>query len=720
KARALKANIDCIENRSEMFTVEFRMQTKSGEWRWILGRGKAVSRDTTGRANRMVGTHTDITERKQTEEALKESEERFFKAFTANPGPMVISEIDSGRFIDVNERWLKMLGHTREETIGHTSLELGIWADPDHRRRSTSVMYSDGHFSDVLTEFITKSGEIRWALWSAVSIVLRGRELMLSLLYDITERKRAEDQLREMQQLLEAAVAQSPSGILIADAPDVSLRIANTAAEAMILGEAGERTSAGALSGSSAQWQTFHPDGSLYPFEQLPLSRAVLHGQTTHNEELVIRDIHGKEHWVSANAAPILNIRGDIVAGIVVFQEITKQKRAEEERQRLEEQFHQAQKLESVGRLAGGVAHDLNNMLVPIIGYGEILLSEALENDPRIEPLEQIVSAGKKARDLVSQLLAFSRKQTLTPRILDLNTLLKDFEKLIRRTIRESIAIHFELEEPLPSVRGDQGQLEQVLMNLAVNAQDAMPEGGELKFETSGVTVKKSDSTTLGGVPPGLYVMLCVTDNGCGMDPDVQDHLFEPFFTTKEQDKGTGLGLATVYGIVKQHGGHVHVSSQPAQGASFRIFLPVSKGTPVQHDQAPTLQAAELAGTETILLVEDNDHVRDLLHAILEKNGYTILVARSGNEALSILEGHRGPVDMLLTDVIMPGMNGEQLHNRMKEIYPKIKTLFVSGHPKDVISESGVIREGINFIQKPFSVSTIETALRKILENGSD
>jgi len=362
------------------------------------------------------------------------------------------------------------------------------------------------------------------------------------------------------------------------------------------------------------------------------------------------------------------------------------------------------------------VAHDLNNLLSPIVGYGEMLMAGAVEKEAIKETLGEIVHAGMRARDLVHQLLAFSRKQPLEFKSIDLNALVRNFEKLLRRTIREDVAIHVDLSEPLPTIKGDAGQLEQVLMNLAVNAQDAMPDGGAFTIGTSPVDLDESYAAQHNGVMPGPYVMLAISDSGCGMDAQTREHIFEPFFTTKERSKGTGLGLATVYGIVKQHGGNIWVYSEPGRGTTFKVYLPVS-----DESLSPVGRTVEtssnLRGSETVLLVEDDEQVRDLARTILEKMGYTVLLAESGKEALSVLEAHDGPLHLLLTDVVMPGMNGRQLFERLSGTRPELKALYMSGYPGDVLAHRGVMDEGVHFLRKPFSIKALAIKVREVLDS---
>ena len=406
----------------------------------------------------------------------------------------------------------------------------------------------------------------------------------------------------------------------------------------------------------------------------------------------------------------------DDPAVLIVATDITKRKQDEEERAALEAQFQQAQKLESVGRLAGGVAHDLNNLLSPIIGYGDMLLDEFDSDDDRKSSVKEIVQAGERARDIVGQLLAFSRKQALEFKAVDLNQVLTRFESLLRRTIRENITIEMKPAPVVPFILGDVGQLEQVIMNLGVNAQDAMANGGTLTFETHLSELDEASADLHKDVTPGQYLMLSVSDTGGGMDPETRKHLFEPFFSTKGEE-GTGLGLATVYGIVKQHGGHIRVYSKVGGGTTFKVYLPVSEEADVPAEEAPA-EPLHLQGSETILIVEDNPQVRKISHKILKRLGYRILIAENGTTALSLLDQQRVPVHLLLTDVIMPEMDGKRLFDQVSEYHPDMKVLYMSGYTDDVIAHHGVLDEGVNFIQKPFNIQALAVKVRKVLDGA--
>jgi two-component system, cell cycle sensor histidine kinase and response regulator CckA len=391
--------------------------------------------------------------------------------------------------------------------------------------------------------------------------------------------------------------------------------------------------------------------------------------------------------------------------------DITASKQAEQELVESRAQVYQVQKLECVGRLAGGVAHDLNNLLTPILGYSELLLRDPTSSQRTRASVEEIMQAGQRARDLVRQLLAFSRKQALEFDPIDLNDLLNRFIGLLRRTIREDIAIRFETTAALPVVHGDAGQLEQVVMNLAVNAQDAMPAGGVLTIETA---VLDLDGSAADG-RSGPHVRLTIRDTGTGMTAAALAHLFEPFFTTKEQGKGTGLGLATVYGIVTQHGGTIGVDTAPDRGTSFTILLPVS-ADPVVGAKRPQVPTTNTSGAETILLVEDHEQVRGLAKDILATHGYRVLAAASGDGALEIMRRHDGPLHLLLTDVVMPGLSGKDLFKALSADHPHLKVVYMSGYADEVIVHHGVLEPGLAFVQKPFEVRTLLGTVRAVLD----
>ncbi len=434
----------------------------------------------------------------------------------------------------------------------------------------------------------------------------------------------------------------------------------------------------------------------------------------------------------------VRNEQQQVTGFVSVITDVTERQRAEEDRHRLEsriqneleerveertsqlraahKQLRQSQKLEAIGRLAGGVAHDFNNMLTAIIGNAALLLSDDLHlADIQREEVEAIRGAAERAGSLTQQLLAFSRRQMLMPQILDLNASVVEMGKMLRRVIGEDVELITELDSALGNVKADPGQVGQVIMNLALNARDAMPEGGELKIGTASLDVDAADARLQDGMMPGRYVMLVVSDTGCGMDVETREKIFEPFFTTKGTGEGTGLGLSTVYGIVKQSDGFIGVDSEPGLGTTFKIYLP--RVDEVTEPLEPRTDPVELRqGTETVLLVEDEEMVRALVGDVLERNGYRVLEAPGGPKAIEIAEQHEGHINLLLTDVVMPGMSGRELAEELTRLRPELKVLYMSGYTAEAPSDRGLSNQGTPFLQKPFTPPALMQRVRDLLD----
>ena len=424
----------------------------------------------------------------------------------------------------------------------------------------------------------------------------------------------------------------------------------------------------------------------------------------------------GKEISIEWYDKTLKDAEGNIVGLLVIGQDITERKRAEEALREIEEQLRQAQKLESIGRLAGGVAHDFNNLLTTIIGYSELISMEKDLNDTTREGVQEIKNSAESAAALTQQLLAFSRKQVLQPQVIDLNRLITKLDKMLMRLIGEDIDLTTKLDSNLGKIKADPGQVEQVIMNLVVNARDAMPDGGTLIIETQGLYLDESFHQQHPEVTPGNYVLLAVSDAGQGMDEETQAQVFEPFFTTKEAGKGTGLGLSTVYGIVKQSGGFIWVYSEPEQGTTFKIYLPQLTGTKKQQESLRE-KKEPMGGTETILLVEDEESLRKMAGRILEGYGYSVIEAKNGIEALEIAtKGDRLKIDLLVTDVIMPKMGGKELAGKLTEEYPRLSVLYISGYMDNAIAHHGVLDKGLSLLQKPFSSRSLAEKVREVLD----
>jgi nitrogen-specific signal transduction histidine kinase/CheY-like chemotaxis protein len=403
-----------------------------------------------------------------------------------------------------------------------------------------------------------------------------------------------------------------------------------------------------------------------------------------------------------------LIVRGTTIGAYSLYQDVS-------DRKALEEQLLQTQKMEAVGRLAGGVAHDFNNLLMVIRGHADLLLESPGPPDSQDRRVKQIQMAAERAASLTQQLLAYSRKHVIAPKVLDLNSIVTEMGKMLPPMIREDIELVTVPNAKLGRVKADPNQIEQVLMNLAANARDAMPRGGKLTIETADVELDEVYTRHHAGVRPGAYVMLAVSDTGCGMDAETRSHIFEPFFTTKEKGKGTGLGLASVYGTVKQSGGYIWVYSEPGHGTTFKVYLPRIEEAVQKVGKSESLPVS-LRGSGTVLLVEDEEAVRDLVRESLQQNGYSVLEAKDGAEALQISKQYKGPIHLLLTDVIMPGMNGRELAQGLASSHPDMQILYMSGYTENAVVHDGILDLGMALLQKPFTRDQLAQRVREQLD----
>ena len=502
---------------------------------------------------------------------------------------------------------------------------------------------------------------------------------------------------------------------IVAHGSDTSIRVCNPMA-CEILGLTMEQMIGKTV--PDPQWKFLREDGSDMPIEEYPAS-VVLGAKTILRNQVVGVHRPAKDDlvWVLVNGFPVLDDDGQLRQAIITFIDITEWRKVTEEREKLEEQLRQSQKMEAIGQLAGGVAHDFNNILTGIIGYTDLVLGMINSGSELHSHIEEIRKGGDRAAELTGQLLSFARKQIIDPRVIQLNEIVGESEKMLRRLIDESILLEVVLAKDLQSVLSDPGQLEQVLVNLVVNSRDAMPEGGRLTIETANVTLEDEPCHSSGEVRSGDFVMLAVSDSGVGMDAETSRHIFEPFFTTKPKGEGTGLGLSTVFGIVKQNGGFVSVYSELGSGTTLKVYLPtvVEEAEPLRKGVA----AGPSAGTETVLLVEDDEMVRELSRKILATHGYTVLEAGSADEACLLGSRYSGVIHLLLTDVVMPNMNGLELSKLLQSERPDLKTLFMSGYTDNVIAHHGILESGTNFLSKPFTVASLATAVRDVLDGES-
>ena len=507
------------------------------------------------------------------------------------------------------------------------------------------------------------------------------------------ERKRSEEKVRESEARLRVLVEQLPAVLWTVDR---GLRFTS----ALGAGFARLKIKPDELVGMSLLDYFETTDQTFLPI--------AAHRRAVAGEPMTFH-VEWKSGSYACHVEPLRDSDGQVSGAICMSLDIT-------DRKQLEEQLRQAQKMEAVGRLAGGIAHDFNNLLMVIQGYSDLLVERLPDGDPLRRNAEQIQMASQRASSLTRQLLAFSRKQMLAPKILNVQSVVAEMEKILRRLIGEDVQLETSSAPDLGLIKADRSQIEQVILNLAVNARDAMPQGGRLTIETANVELDASYSHPPAVLSPGRYVMLAVTDNGCGMDAETQAHVFEPFFTTKEKGKGTGLGLATVYGVVKQSGGYVWVYSEPGRGTSFKIYLPRIEETavPAGRDGKNEMQIPE-RGSETILLVEDEKGVRELAREYLASSGYTVIEAEDGHTALELAAMHVGPIHLLLTDVVMPGISGRELAERVSQIRPGIKIIYMSGYTDQAVVHHGILRNDAVLLQKPFTLMTLAGKLREML-----
>ncbi|MBI5821077.1 MAG: response regulator [Verrucomicrobia bacterium] len=459
-----------------------------------------------------------------------------------------------------------------------------------------------------------------------------------------------------------------------------------------------------------------HPD-DLQSSQRL-LETLVAGGQPAQMERRFVHK-RGGTVWTYWSVSLLRDQHGGPLYFLSQILDVSERKRTEDALRQSEELLHKAQKMEAVGRLAGGVAHDFNNILTVIGGYAT-MLSQKLEGNPTLRrEVDEIQSSAERAATLTRQLLALSRKQLLDPKVINLNKVVAGIEKMLRRLIGEDVELRMQLDETIGLVKVDPGQIEQVIMNLAINARDAMPSGGKLTIETASMVQDMPSQLSEGGIPSGHYTALIVTDTGTGMSEEVRSHIFEPFFTTKDHNKGTGLGLATCHGIIKQSGGYIHVYTEPGHGSAFKVYLPAVSGT-ADDDKPPANADVVQTGSETVLLVEDEDRVREFAVRLLRDAGYVVLEARNGTDALRVLhEQVSRTIDIMVTDVIMPQMGGKELADQLKQLRPGTRILFVSGYTGDALDNSGVLQTGAAFLEKPFSAARLTQKIREVLGNGS-
>jgi two-component system cell cycle sensor histidine kinase/response regulator CckA len=808
--------------KNESYNIEYRVKKKDGTYNYWWARGTAL-RDGKGNPYLWIGSVTDITERKQAEEALRASEQKYRTLIENVPQKIFLKDKNSV-YISCNENYANDLKIKSNEISGRSDYEFYQKELAEKYRTDDKKIMEEGKTEEV-EEIYVQNGQEVWVNTIKTPVKDEKGNVVgiLGIFWDITERKQAEEILRMTQFSLEHA----PELVLWINSKG-HLEYANEEAS-HILGYSREELISMSIwdinlnliaDRWSTHWQSLPnrgpttressyrtKDGKIFPFEitgdymkygdkeyhvvfgrditerkqaeeALRISeekyRNILEsiedgyyevdiagnftffndsmcriygypreelmgmnnrqytdqenakklfqafnkvyraGESTREFDWEIIGKDGTKRYVETSVSLIKDSSGNRVGFRGVVRDITERKRAEQEMTALQEQLRQSQKMEAIGQLAGGVAHDFNNLLTVIKGYSQLSLGETKEEDPLKENIEEIKKAADRAADLTRQLLAFSRRQIMEMKVLDINTTLQNLEKMLKRIIGEDVELVFLLNKDLGRVRTDPGQIEQVVLNLAVNARDAMRHGGKLTIETDNVKLDEVYAKRHVAVKPGPYVMLSVSDTGVGMTPEVRDRVFEPFFTTKEKGKGTGLGLSTVYGIVKQSGGNIWTYSELGKGTTFKIYLPMVEETLEEVEQM-VMKGEPSRGSETVLLVEDDEEVRKLAVRILEKRGYRVLKASKGEEALSLCKEQQ-LIHLMVTDVVMPGMGGRELTNRLKNSHPEMKVLYMSGYTDNAIVHHGVLDKGMNFIQKPFTVDSLTRKVREVLD----
>jgi two-component system, cell cycle sensor histidine kinase and response regulator CckA len=701
-----------LSGEMEAFQFEKRYLRKDGTVVWGLVSSTLI-RDPQNTPLHFVTQIMDITERKRAEDALRISEERFRKIFEESP--MGIVFLDAQReIIHTNQRYRDFVGYDETEII-----ELGPvglihpddWASSVEM--STKLRAGEIPLFHMEQRYIRKDGTVVWA--DTHITVLRDKNGRLihtiAWIQDITERRRAEEALRESEHRLRTLADNLPAAVLYQVVGDTKGHRQFTYISDAVC-RVNEVSVEAALADANVLYSQMLPE--YLPGLQAAEEKAAREGETFHYE-FQARLPSGRTRWFELSAV-IHTLPDGRAMGEGVLVDITERKQAEEDKTKLQAQFQQAQKMESVGRLAGGVAHDFNNMLGVILGHAEMALGEMDPAHPLYDRLQEIREAAKRSADLTLQLLALARKQTVAPRVLDLNETIAGMLNILRRLIGEDIRLDWHPSENLWPVKVDPSQIDQILANLCVNSRDAITGVGNVTIETGNSTLDKAYCASHPGAVPGEYVFLAVSDDGCGMDEEILARIFEPFFTTKEMGKGTGLGLATVYGGVKQNNGFISVDSKPGQGTTFRIYLPRHVSKTRQAARSDGAAQPAVRGHETILLVEDEPAILKLTKMMLEKQGYTVLAASAPGEAIRMAGEHSGEIHLLMTDVIMPEMNGRELANNLQSLDPLLKCLFTSGYTADVIAHHGVLDEGIHFIQKPFLVQDLAVKIREVLD----
>ncbi len=641
----------------------------------------------------------EITATVQAEAALRDSEDRFHAFMdTATAGAWMRDE--HGRFVYVNRAWEQTIGVPRDQALGRTVFELLPAEIAAQAHADDLRLLATGEGFDLVIQLPSPPGPGRWFhITNFLLADAAGARFTGGLAVEITAQKHLEEGLRRAEEDLR---------LLIDGVEDYGIQLLDPRGHVTTWNHGARRllgyTDAEILGRSHDCFYT--PEDIAAGKPTAELATALARGRVELEEWRVRKS--GAKFWAHVILTPLVDPTGRHLGFAKITRDLT-------EPRKLEEQLRQAQKLDAIGSLAGGVAHDFNNLLSVILSYSQILADELAPGDPMRADLEEIQAAGQRAADLTRQLLAFGRKQILQPRSMNLNEIVAGTERMLRRLVGENIELTFLPAPDLGTVKVDQSQIEQVVVNLVVNARDAMHSGGKVTIETANAELDQTYADQHIGVVPGPYVVLAVSDTGIGMDEPTRSRMFEPFFTTKERGKGTGLGLSTVFGIVRQSGGHIWVYSEPGSGTTLKIYLPRTDEVATRPGDARVL-APPRRGTETILLVEDDERVRAVVRNILQRCGYHVLEAQSGGDALLLCEQHAATIHLMVTDVVMPRMSGRQLAERLKPLRPAMKVLYMSGYTENSIVHHGVLDSGVAFLQKPITPETLSRKVREVLD----
>jgi len=710
---------ECGRGERSEYRMEHRLRTRTGDWKWILSVGKVVEHDRRGKPLRMLGTHLDVTERRRVEEELRDARHFLDAILEQSPVPMAV--------VGASDLVLRYSNRAAIDALGLSPADRfnGLPLDEIVRQKSWRDLLPDG--TPIPPEDLPivravrgeatrgmeyvierRDGTKRWHLMSGSPIYGTDGKLLAGLIAfpDITESRRAEEALRASEERYRVV-----SGIVnqfLYDYDITTGRLEWTGLIEDVTGYPLHEFNALGLPGWGA---LVHPEDRP---EVRRLLDEAMRTRVPFAAEYRFRRKDGSYMPVEDCGVFFYGADGTAVRMIGALKDVTERKTAQEERARLQDQLQQAMKMEAVGRLAGGIAHDFNNYLTAIIGNTDLARMQDGVSLTLGQYLEEIGRAAGSAAGLTSQLLAFSRRQIIEPRLLNLNDLVSRMERMLVRLIGEDVRLSTSLAPDLGVVKADPGQFEQALVNLAVNARDAMPDGGSLTIGTRNEALDEGRCRALSGAVPGAYVMLSMSDSGLGMDAEVKRHLFEPFFTTKPTGRGTGLGLATIFGTVKQAGGVMDLESEVGRGTTFRIYLPRVESAALMPDAAGRPPAPE-GGHGTVLLVEDEEGVRHMAGKVLERLGYAVLSAAGGGEALRLARERPGRIDVLLTDVVMPGLNGRELAARLLAVHPEMKVLYTSGYTEDVAVLHGVMESNLNFIAKPYSLAALAAKIEETL-----